>query len=47
MRGMKLLIHSYTLTVQPLKFGNGLVISSHTLLNMWLLVHAVIKVNPC
>ena len=35
--GGKLLIHSQTSTVQPLKFGNGLVISSHTLLGMWLL----------
>ena len=26
-----------------LKFGNGLVISSHTLLGMWLLIHAGIK----
>ena len=29
--------------LQPLKFGNGWVISSHTLLGMWLLIHAV---NP-
>ena len=28
--GMKLLIHSQTSMVQPLKFGNGYVISSHT-----------------
>ena len=26
---------------------NGKVISSHTLLGMWLLIHAGIKVNPC
>ena len=32
---------------QPLKFGNGLVISSHTFLGMWLLIHAGIKVTPC
>ena len=44
--GIKLLIHSQTSTVQPLKFGNGKVISSHTLLCMWLLIHAGIKVNP-
>ena len=24
-----------------------LVISPHTLLSLWLLIHAVIKVNPC
>ena len=29
---MKLLLHSKSLTVQPLKFGNGQVILSHTLL---------------
>ena len=28
---MKLLVHSQTSTVRPLKFGNGWVISSHTL----------------
>ena len=26
--------------VQPLKFGNGSVISSHTLIGMWLLINA-------
>ena len=31
--------------VVPLKFGNGYVISLHTLLAMWLLIHAGIKVN--
>ena len=31
----------------PLKFGDGSVISSHTLLDMWLLIHAWIKVKPC
>ena len=36
-----------TSTVQLLTFANGLVISSHTLLSMWLLNHAGIKVNPC
>ena len=40
MCGMKLLIHSQTSTVQPLKFGNGWAISSHILLGMWLLIHA-------
>ena len=37
--GMKLLIHSQTSMVQPLRFGNGYVISSHMLLGMWLLIH--------
>ena len=44
---MKLLIDSQTSTVQPLKFGNWWVMSSHTLPGMWLLIHAVIKVKPC
>ena len=43
---MKLLINSQTSTVQPLKFGNGYVISSHTLLGMWWLLHAGIKLKP-
>ena len=29
----------------PQKFGNEWVISSHTLLTMWLLIHTGIKVN--
>ena len=29
------------------KFYNGYVISSHTLLDMWLFIHADIKVNSC
>ena len=45
--GLKLLIHSETSTVQPLKFGNGSVISSNTLPGIWLLIHAGIKDNPC
>ena len=36
-----------TLPGQPLEFGNGLEISFHTLLGIWLLIHAEIKVNPC
>ena len=44
---MKLLIHHQTSTVAQLKFGNGLVNSSHTLLGVWLLIHAEIKVNMC
>ena len=43
---MKLLVHSQTWTVAPLKFGNGYVISSQTFLGMGLLIHAGIKVNP-
>ena len=31
--------------MQPLKFANGLVISTHTLLGMRLLIHTGIKVN--
>ena len=40
---VELLIHFQT---SPLKFGNWWVISSHTLLGRWLLIHARIKVNP-
>ena len=40
---MKLLTHFQISTVQPLEFGNGFVISSHTLLCLWLLIHAGIK----
>ena len=32
--------------MQTLKFGNGLVIPSHTLLDIWSFIHAGIKVNP-
>ena len=32
--GLKLLVHTQTATVQPLKFWNGKVISSHNLLDM-------------
>ena len=32
--------------LQPLKFGKEWVISSYTLLGMWLPIHAEIKVNP-
>ena len=38
--GMKLLIHSQTSTLLPLKFRNGRIISSYSLLYMWLLIHA-------
>ena len=43
---MKSLIHSQTSKVQPLKFGNGLVISFHTVLDI-LHIPARIKDNPC
>ena len=36
---MKLFICSQTSTVAPLKFVNGWIILSHTLLGMWLLIH--------
>ena len=32
--------------IQPLKFGNGCVISSHTLLVIWLIIHTVIAQTP-
>ena len=35
---------SYQIIESPLKFGNGYVISFQTLLDMWLLIHAGIKV---
>ena len=37
---MKLLIHSQTSTVAPLKFGNGWLIPSYTWLAIWSLIHA-------
>ena len=40
---MKLLIKSKTSTVAALKFGYGYVIPSHTLLGMWLYIHAEIE----
>ena len=43
---MKLFIHSQTSTVAPLKFGNGYVISFHTLQGMWLLIRDGIKLTP-
>ena len=45
-RGMKLLINFQTSTEAPLKFGNVSVISSSTLLDMWLPIHAGVEVNP-
>ena len=44
---MKLIMHSQISTVQPLKFGNGSVIQTHTLLGMRLLIYAGIKVKLC
>ena len=44
---MKLLIHSQTSTVQPLKFGNEQEIASNILLGVWLVIHAEIYVQPC
>ena len=35
------------ITYPFLKFRNGFVISPHTLLGTWLLIHAGIKVKPC
>ena len=43
---VKLLIYSQTSTAGPLKVESGWIILSHNLLGTWLLVHAVIKVNP-
>ena len=42
---MKLFIHSQISTVEPLKIGNGWIISTHTLQDIWILIHAGIKVN--
>ena len=46
MCGINLRIHSLTSTVAPLKFRNGEVIRSRTLLGMWLFIHAGIEANP-
>ena len=43
---MKLIIHFQNTKVEPLNFGNGLVVLSHTLPGMLLLIHAEINVNP-
>ena len=47
MCGMKYVIHHQTSMVELFKFGNGLVISFHTFLGMWLFIRAGIKVEPC
>ena len=43
--GMKLLIHSQTSMVEPLKFEKGQVISFYSLLGMWLLIHVGLLVK--
>ena len=35
-----------TSTLQPLSFGNGWVISSHTILDVWSVIHSGIWLNP-
>ena len=45
--GMKSLIHCQTSTVLPWKFGNGYMISSHTLRGLWSLIDNGIKIDPC
>ena len=42
---MKSFIHPQTSTIALLKFGNGWIISSQTLLGIWLLIHVEIKVK--
>ena len=37
--------YPYQTSMAPLKFLNGWLVLSHTLLSIWLLIHAVIKVN--
>ena len=44
---IKSLIHLQTSTVQPMKFANKYVISSHDLMGMWLLIHAGIEFKAC
>ena len=40
--GMKVLTHSQTTTVEPLKHRNGGIIPYHTLLGMWYLIDAIL-----
>ena len=42
---MKLRIYFQTSPIAPLKFGEGYVISSHTLLDVLSLIHAFIQAN--
>ena len=44
--GMQLLIYSQASAVQPLKFVNGWLITSHIVLGMWFLIDAGLKANP-
>ena len=46
-RGMVYFIHSQASTATTLKAGKGGVISSHNLLDMWVIVHAGIKKKTC
>ena len=41
------IINRQTSTAAPLKFGDGYIIPSHTLLRIWLLIRAVIEIKPC
>ena len=43
---MKILIHCQTSAVKLLMFGKEKVVSAHTLLDVWLLIHVRVKVNP-
>ena len=43
----EIIFHSQTSTARPLKFGYELVISSHTWVGVWLLIHAGIKIDTC
>ena len=45
--GMKILIHSQTSAVKLLRFWKGYVISSHTLLCLWLLIHGITIIHVC
>ena len=42
----EIIIHSQTSAIVPLKLTNELIIPSHTLLGIWLLIHAGIEVDP-
>ena len=42
---MKLLMYTQIATVEPLKFVDAQVISSHTSLGMWLLIHIGIRID--
>ena len=42
----ELITHSKTSTVQKMMYVDSQMISSHTLLGMWLLIHVGIQVKP-